>query len=156
MTSNQLTYWANVEKKRANLAQEQISKDVLAENIRHNKAQESIGWGSVGAQYAQIAESRRHSLAMEALQGAAQAEVARSNISKESETHRHNVVGETQQGSYWSQLVAEQARHNLAEEREKARHNTVDELANTIKTGISIVGLVTGSMIGGSLLKTRR
>lgn len=42
MTTNQIAYWANQERERANRAAEAIKRDELAERIRSNKANETI------------------------------------------------------------------------------------------------------------------
>lgn len=72
MTSNQIAYWVNEEKKRSNLVME-------AENKRHNLEQEKIGRSQAAASYlgaqasmmnastnaANLAELQRHNLATE-------------------------------------------------------------------------------------------
>ena len=81
MTSNQLKYAELQEQKRSNLVKE-------SETHRSNVANEAIGWGNVGAQYASINESNRHNQAGET-------ETQRHNEEVEAETNRHNVASET-------------------------------------------------------------
>lgn len=73
MTSNQINYFRSKEDQRHNYEMEKQGRSTIAENVRHNKESESIGYGNVGAQYAGVAaqnfatqEAMRHNQTTEA------------------------------------------------------------------------------------------
>lgn len=80
MTDIQIRYWAHVENVRHNLATEQLDRDTLGETIRSNKANESIS-----LQRNQIQQQYNVGYLKE---------LNRSNVARETETHRHNVATE--------------------------------------------------------------
>lgn len=127
------TYRHNVESeseaRRSNLARE-------TELLRHNTANEQIGYAGVAAQYASIAQMRE-SRAMDVALGYAQLgeqsrhnysqerEVKRSNFAKERETTRSNRQRETQLRNQYmldSRIrggqLSETQRHNVESERQ--------------------------------------
>lgn len=69
MTSNQLTLGKLREDIRHNKASETLGYATLGETKRHNVQSESIGFGNIGLGYAQVEESKRHNIASEAYQG---------------------------------------------------------------------------------------
>lgn len=78
MTSNQLTLGKLREDIRHNKATESLGFANLGETRRHNVQSEQIGFGNIGLGYSQLGESKRHNIATEAYQG----EQARSYAEK--------------------------------------------------------------------------
>lgn len=78
MTSNQLTLGKLREDIRSHKAQEALGYATLGESKRHNVQSEQIGFGNISLGYSQLGESRRHSIATESYQG----EQARSYAQK--------------------------------------------------------------------------
>lgn len=80
MTSNQLTLGRLREDIRHNKATESIGYATLGETKRHNQQSESIGFGNIGLGYSQLGETQRHNIAAESYQG----EQARASAEKSS------------------------------------------------------------------------
>lgn len=80
MTSNQLTLGRLREDIRHNKQQEAIGYGTLGETKRHNQQSESIGFGNIGLGYSQLGEASRHNIATESYQG----EQARASAGKAS------------------------------------------------------------------------
>lgn len=78
MTSNQLTLGRLREDIRHNKASESLGFATLGETKRHNVKSEQIGFGNIGLGYAQLGESTRHNIATEGYQG----EQARATATK--------------------------------------------------------------------------
>lgn len=78
MTSNQLTLGKLREDIRHNKASESLGFATLGEQKRHNVQSEQIGFGNIGLGYSQLGESQRHNIAAESYQG----EQARSYAEK--------------------------------------------------------------------------
>lgn len=94
MTSNQISYWANVEKERNNRRLEEISDYTAKENARHNAAyeaetkrhnEETEKYG-----YSTLAETNRHNLAIESIS------------EQEAETKRQQQIA---QNDYWDRMA---------------------------------------------------
>lgn len=69
MTSNQLTLGRLREDIRHNKASESLGFANLGETKRHNVQSEQIGFGNIGLGYSQLGETKRHNIATEAYQG---------------------------------------------------------------------------------------
>lgn len=80
MTSNQLTLGRLREDIRHNKASETLGYATLGETKRHNVQSEQIGFGNIGLGYSQLGEAKRHNIAAEDYQG----EQARSYAQKAS------------------------------------------------------------------------
>lgn len=108
MTGNQIAYWNYAENRRRNLEAEDLGRANLAELGRHNQATESLTSRQIALGYGQLAETRRANQARELLQSQANAEIARSNIARETETNRANVAREDE--THRSNVQAEKFR----------------------------------------------
>lgn len=162
MTKNQIEYLKVREQQRANVANEDLTRqrDTLAhqrglielrESGRHNRATEGltgaqldIQRGSLdetsrhnrtteGQQQAQLVELNRHNLASEALQRGQLSETSRHNVAVEGETVRHNQASES------ATLIdlQEKNRHNVATETESKRHNIASEITDAGRLAVS-------------------
>lgn len=80
MTDIQIRYWAHQENVRHNLATEQLQYETLGETARSNRANEAIS-----LQRNQIQQQYNVGYL---------SELNRSNVARETETHRHNVATE--------------------------------------------------------------
>lgn len=96
MTGNQIAYWNYAETRRRNLEAESLGRATLAEQGRHNLATEGLTSRQIALGYGQLAETRRANQARELLQSQANAEIARSNMARETETNRSNVARENE------------------------------------------------------------
>lgn len=104
MTANQIAYWVNEENKRANLVREEISRNTLAENTRHNITGEGIQQQNADTSLGVLKESGRHNLITESQTNFVNRENKRHNIKSENltdkqikENKRHNVKTERYQ-----------------------------------------------------------
>lgn len=154
MTANQVKYLEYREGKRANLANEALTKArdqrsyhiaLLGANetVRHNKKTENIQSGNLDEtrrhNFAserittqQFGETQRHNKQLEQLQGMSNLETRRSNLAREAENARHNV-----------QTERENERSNRAREAENIRANDLGYLQNAerVKLGYAQVDL---------------
>lgn len=139
MTKNQIEYTKVLETRRANTAQEELTRRrdeaaiaarqvELSEASRHNKATEALSATQLAIQQGSLDETARHNRVYEE-------ESKRHNIRSEAigsaqlqESVRHNKAGEQLQRI----SLNETARHNLASEVEVNRHNVATEEATII------------------------
>lgn len=126
MTSNQLTLGKLREDIRHNKASESLGFATLGEQKRHNVQSERIGFGNVGLGYSQLGESQRHNIATESYQG----EQARSYAEK---AQADTAYTQLQVQHYLDELKvrqdnAEAALRNAAsaEERNRIEHQLAD------------------------------
>lgn len=150
MTKNQIEYNKLVETRRANIAQEDLTRMrdqaareakliELGESRRHNLAGEALSQGSLRVQEGTLAESVRHNQRGEAISSAQLSESQRHNKASEaatlidlSERGRHNLATEQ------AQLIDldERSRHNQVVEAETKRHNVVGEAEDAARTAL--------------------
>lgn len=140
MTANQINAARQREEGRHNLETERQGRDVIQETGRHNREQERIGWGNVGAAYAQVAEQTRHNVATERINWydvnsnrklrhsqssyyRAQAEAVKLN----SETNQRNADTRFREAL----TAQEELRRKREADAETRRHNRVTESMNS-------------------------
>lgn len=129
MTGNQIAYWNYAENRRHNLEAESLGRANLSEQGRHNLATEGLTSRQIALGYGQLAETRRANQARELLQSQANAEIARSNLARETETNRSNVAKENEthrsnvklENFKYDQLNSDIAKFNATYELEVAK-----------------------------------
>lgn len=137
MTSNQLTYWANVERQRSNLANEaETQRSNLAreqETTRHNIEQERIGWQS----------------SLASLIGAYASRASAGAAWQQAYNQQQKVANDYNLGMF---NLEEAQRHNYASEAEIYRHNLRQEdiggTGSILNFGSSLVGSIFGGVLG--------
>lgn len=160
MTANQIKAAEHFERKRSNLANEDIQRSNLTESVRHNLQTEELGRGqlseTIRSNLAHERETSRHNVAVEnenyRSNVARETENRRSNLAKESETRRSNLESEAQ-GRSKLELTAQEVgikNETLKNEKYKTKHQVI---TNYIKAGTGGVNdlVSAGTKLAGAI-----